>query len=115
MLKRTHKHDWHTTAVFGQSGCVIACRCGALVRVLLLGGKVRPEVLRDGGHMFEVLDGLTVVELAAEVIGLPGRLGQGGHKFRTSVTFRYSCEVCGGSGIVGQGDCETCEGSGSLA
>ncbi len=80
------------------SGCVLTCRCGALVRVLLLGGVVRPEVLRDGGHTFTQRDAQTVVRLAAAVLGPPGR-----------------CEVCGGSGMVGvdREDCATCEGSGA--
>jgi DnaJ-class molecular chaperone len=79
---------------------VIACRCGALVRVLLVGGKVRPEVLRDGGQTFTLRDGHTVVQLAAAVLGPPDR-----------------CQICGGSGMVGPGgeDCRRCEGSGSSA
>jgi hypothetical protein len=98
MLKKTHKHDWRTSTAVAGSGCVLACRCGALVRVLLLGGVVRPEVLRDGGHTFARRDALTVVRLAAAVLGPPGR-----------------CEVCGGSGMVGSGgqDCKSCEGSGA--
>jgi len=51
-LRRDHKHDWRISSGVAGSGYVIACRCGGLVRVLLVGGKVRPEVLRDGGHMF---------------------------------------------------------------
>ncbi len=80
------------------SGCVLACRCGALVRVLLVGGKVRPEVLRDGGHTFTLRDGETVVLLAAAVLGPPGR-----------------CLRCGGSGMVGsdRDDCKSCEGTGA--
>jgi hypothetical protein len=79
MLKRGHKHDWYITSVVAGSGCVIGCRCGALVRVLLVGGMVRPEVLRDGGHRFTVRDGQVIVELASAVIGppvdMPGGLG----------------------------------------
>jgi hypothetical protein len=115
MLARTHKHDWRVTSSVGRAGCVVACGCGAVVRVLVLAGKLRVEVLGDGGRTFGVHDGLAVVELAAGVIGLPGRLDEGAQKYRTSVTFRYPCEVCGGSGMVGQGDCKTCEGSGSVA
>ncbi len=98
MLKRTHKHDWLTSSSVARSGCVLTCRCGALVRVLLVGGRVRPEMLRDGGHTFTLRDAETVVLLAAEVLGPPGR-----------------CEVCGGSGMVGveQDDCTACEGSGA--
>jgi hypothetical protein len=98
MLKRTHKHDWRTSSAVAVSGCVLTCRCGALVRVLLVGGMVRPEVLRDGGHTFTRRDGETVVLLAAEVLGPPGR-----------------CEVCNGSGMTGdrQDDCAACEGSGA--
>jgi hypothetical protein len=98
MLKRTHKHDWHTGSAVAGSGCVVTCRCGALVRVLLLGGVVRPEVLRDGGHTFTRRDAETVVLLAAAVLGPPGR-----------------CLRCGGSGMVGpdRDDCPTCEGSGA--
>ncbi len=97
MLTRTHKHSWRTSSAVAGSGCVIGCRCGALVRVLLVGGKVRPEVLRDGGHTFTLRDGETVVQLAAAVLGPPDR-----------------CEVCGGSGMVGRDgqDCKSCEGSG---
>ncbi len=98
MLKRTHKHSWRTSSAGAGSGCVLACRCGALVRVLLVGGKVRPEVLRDGGHTFTLRDGLAVVELAAAVIGPPGK-----------------CSGCGGSGMVEPigSDCPVCEGSGA--
>ncbi len=98
MLKRTHKHDWHTASGMAGSGCVLTCRCGALVRVLLLGGVVRPEVLRDGGHTFTQRDAQTVVRLAAAVLGPPGR-----------------CLRCGGSGMVGADldDCKSCEGTGA--
>jgi hypothetical protein len=98
MLKRTHKHDWHTSSAVAGSGCVLTCRCGALVRVLVLGGMVRPEVLRDGGHTFTRRDAQMVVRLAVAVLGPPGR-----------------CEVCGGSGMVGpdRDDCKSCEGSGA--
>jgi RecJ-like exonuclease len=100
MLKRGHKHDWRTSSAVAGSGCVITCCCGALVRVLLVGGRVRPEVLRDGEQTFTVRDGQTVVQLAAAVLGPPGR-----------------CEDCGGSGMVGvdRDDCPSCEGSGSSA
>jgi hypothetical protein len=98
MLKRTHKHNWRTTSAVAGSGCVIICRCGALVRVLLLGGVVRPEVLRDGGHTFTRCDAETVVRMAAVVFGPPG-----------------CCERCGGSGMVGpdRDDCKSCEGGGA--
>jgi hypothetical protein len=98
MLKKTHKHDWCTSSAVAGSGCVLTCRCGALVRVLVLGGVVRPEVLRDGGHTFTRVDAQTVVGLAAAVLGPPGR-----------------CEVCGGSGmsVDRQDDCTACEGSGA--
>jgi hypothetical protein len=98
MLKRTHKHDWRISSAVAGSGCVIGCRCGALVRVLLLGGKVRPEVLRDGGHTFTLRDGQTVVQMAVVVLGAPGR-----------------CVRCGGAGMVGPDceDCKSCEGTGA--
>jgi hypothetical protein len=98
MLKRTHKHDWQTSSAVAGSGCVLTCRCGALVRVRLVAGAVRPEVLRDGGHTFTRRDAQAVVGLAAVVLGPPGR-----------------CGVCGGSGMVGveKDDCAACEGSGA--
>jgi hypothetical protein len=98
MLKKTHKHDWHTSTAGAGAGCVLTCRCGALVRVVLLGGVVRPEVLRDGGHTFTRRDAQTVVQVAAAVLGAPGR-----------------CLRCGGSGVVGSAldDCKSCEGTGA--
>ncbi len=69
MLDETHEHDWRTEAVRTGTGCVLRCGCGALVLVLLVGGKVRPDVIWDGGHAFTRLDGETIVQLAAAAIG----------------------------------------------
>jgi hypothetical protein len=66
-----HWHKWRVTSSVSEASCVIACRCGAIVRVLRTGRGIRPEVLADGGRTFTHVDGQRVVLLAVSVIGSP--------------------------------------------
>ncbi len=71
MLRRDHKHDWRKTSAVVNAACTLGCRCGAVVRVRKLNGKIMPEVLADGGHTFSVDDAQKIVAVSVGVLGPP--------------------------------------------
>ncbi len=70
-MRSPHVHKWRLSTWRTDAGCVIDCRCGAMVRVLRTGRALRPEVLADGGRTFTRDDAQRVVMLAVSVLGSP--------------------------------------------
>jgi hypothetical protein len=63
-----HRHDWRVTSSVPDAGCVIACACGAIVRVLRSGVGLRAEVLTTS-FTYSTDDGWAIVRLAVPLIG----------------------------------------------